>query len=152
MSSIILKTDMNDVLGGTGNVLVSRPIFLISFPSNQGSAFVSQGIRESYHLLFPAKGRVLSTSSASPLSKMFGSMRLKISTLHCQTSLWLLTLMRSILITPVYPSVVCKSLDISGHSYLFTFCRNWCTIRVQKWQSPIFEEIWSLRKFGTGPF
>ena len=67
-------------------------IFLISFPSNQGSAFVFQGIRELYHLLFPAKGRVLSTSSVSPLSKMLDSIHLKISTLYCQTLLWLLIL------------------------------------------------------------
>ena len=45
MNCIIAKTDWYDVLVCTGTVLVSRQIILISFPSNQGSAFVIQGTR-----------------------------------------------------------------------------------------------------------
>ena len=73
MNSIIVKTDRNDVVVGTGTVLVSCQIILITFPYIQGSAFVIQGTRELYHLLFPAKGRVISTSSVSLLSKMLDS-------------------------------------------------------------------------------
>ena len=42
-----------------------------------------------YHLLKPVKGRVLSTSSILPLSRMFDSIHLKISTLCYQTLPWL---------------------------------------------------------------
>ena len=66
MNSVIVKTDWNDVLVGMGSVLVFRSIFPISFSSNQVSASVIQGIRESYHLLFPVKERVLSTSLVLP--------------------------------------------------------------------------------------
>ena len=45
MNNTIVKTDQNVVPVGTGSVLVSRQIILITFPSNQGSAFVIQGTR-----------------------------------------------------------------------------------------------------------